>query len=265
MPGSYGPIRTPKRRFSPRKRTKVPRRVRRRVRRNTDAISKLMRTNFPLTRYQRTDIGTFDTKIHTNILTAPATWVPCFRSYQVPDEDQPRSFDCMRIQGKWTVQVEDNSEGNAWLQCFVVSLKPKMAAKTLERTTRLSNMTSGLDYTEAAMGSAAGVVQGHSFFFLNPAMYTTHYSSGVRRIGGTTMGGVESTNIADSTTMGTYNVKWERTYKNDVYNAAGFRGITTDDIEPKNQLYFVIMSNADKNTLFIANNTLITGRQATSQ
>lgn len=224
-----------------------------------------MRTNFPLTRYQRTDIGTFSTKVHTNLLTGPATWVPCFRSYQVPDEDVPRSFDCLRIQGKWTVQVEDNSEGNAWLQCFVVSLKPKMAAKTIERTTRLGALTEGLDYTEAAMGSAAGVVQGHSFFFLNPAMYTVHYASGVRRIGGTTMGDVESTNIADSTTMGTYNIKWERTFKNDEYNAAGFRGISTADVEPRNHLYFVILSNADKNTLFVANNTLITGRQATSQ
>lgn len=240
-------------------------RTRVRVRRNSDAISTLMRTNFPLTRYQRTDIGTFDSQVHTSLITAPATWIECFRSYNVPDEDVPRSYDMTRVQGKWTLQVEDNDEGNAWAQCFVVSLKPKVAAKTLARTTNLSNMQNNLDYTMASMGSAAGVVQGHSFFFLNPAIYTIHYKSGVRRMGGTTMGDVAVTNIRDSTTRGTYNVKWRKTFKNDEYNAKGFRGIPTGDIEPRNQLYFVVLSNADKNTLFIAHNALITGRQATSQ
>lgn len=235
------------------------------TKRNSDAISTLMRTSFPITRYQRVDVGTVDAKIHTFLITQPSSFTECFRSYNVPDADVPRSYDMHRVQGKWTVQVESQETGNAWCQCFIVSVKSSVAAKTLARTTRLGALTEGLDYTQAAMGTAGGSIQGHSFFFLNPALYNVHYKSGVRRLGGTTMGDDSVTNIRDSTTRGTYNIPWKRTFKNDEYAASGFRAISVGDIEPKNQLYFVMLSNADKSELFLAHNALITGRQATSQ
>lgn len=242
--------------------------ARKAVRRNTDAINQLMRKTFPICRYYLNDTTSVNAKLHTKLLTQPTLWQECFRTYQVPDEDVPRSYSLSGLQVKWACQCENSASGNQWLQIFIVSLKPKTARKVLARTSNLGQLESGVDYVETDLGSnepATG--QGNGFYFLNPALYTTHYRSGVRRIGQATMGADTAvTNIGDSTTRGHANIKFNREIKADEYNSNGFRSLDATQLEARNHLYFVMMSNAgEASQIFLTQNTLITGRQATSQ
>lgn len=240
----------------------------RRVRKNTSTINKLMRKTFPLCRYYLNDTGVIEAETHVKLLTQPNNWQECFRTYDVPNEDTPRSYSLQNLQLKWACQCESAGSGNQWLQIFIVSLKPKVARKVLERTTNLSAMEVGVDYVKTDMGSDEPVtLQGNGFFYLNPALYTTHYRSGVRRIGQSTMGADTAvTNIRDSTTRGSTLVKFRREIKADEYHEDGFRNIDAAHLEPHNHLYFVMMSNASETSgIFLTSNCLITGRQATSQ
>lgn len=249
------------------------RRVRRRssskrVRKNTSAINKLMRKTFPICRYQLTDTGVIEAQTHVKLLTQPNNWEECFRTYDVPGEDTPRSYSLSALNIKWCCQCESAGSGNQWVQVFIVSLKPKTARKVLARTTNLSAMEKGVDFVAVDMGSDEPVtLQGEGFYFLNPALYTTHYKSGVRRIGQSTMGADTAvTNIRDSTTRGHASVKFNRELKADEYHETGFRSIDAAHLEPRNHLYFVMMSNASETSgIFLTSNVLITGRQATSQ
>lgn len=240
----------------------------RQVKRNTSAVTKLMRKTLPICRYYVNDTGVISAKTHVKLLTQPSNWEECFRTYEVPNEDTPRSYSLQHLNIKWACQCESHESGNQWLQIFIVSLKPQTARKVLERTTNLSALEANVDYVKTDMGSNEPVtLQGEGMFFLNPALYTTHYKSGVRRIGQATMGADEPvTNIRDSTTRGTAMVKFPREIKADEYHENGFRNIDAAHLETKNHLYFVMMSNATAESgIFLTSNTLFTGRQATSQ
>ena len=64
------------------------------------------------------------------------------------------------------------------------------------------------------------------------------------------------TNIRDSTTRGTANVKFKRTIKNDEYAEGGFTAIDAAHMEPRNQLYLVMLSNAQETSeIFLTQNT----------
>ena len=237
------------------------------VRRNTQVINKLLQTTFPVTPYQHTDTGVIEAATHTFLITQPNNWEQCFRSHEQPNTDVPRSYDLRNVKLKWAAQCESASSGNQWLSIFVVSLRPKTARKVLERTTNLSNLEKGLDYIAVDLGSDEPVtLQGEGFYMLNPALYRIHYRSGVRRIGQSTMGADEAvTNVRDSTTRGGWTVPFKRTFKADEYHQDGFRSIDSSHLEPQNQLYMLMLSNASESSgIFLTANYLLTGRQATS-
>lgn len=251
-----------------RRKARGQRRLHGKVKRNTSVVNKLLRTNFPITQYQHKDNGTVSAATHSFLITQPNNWTECFRSYDVPNEDVPRSYDMSSVKVKWACQCEASSSGNQWISIFIVSLKPKTARKVLERTNNLSGLEKGLDYIAADMGSDEPVtLQGEGFYMLNPNLYNIHYRSGVRRIGQETMGaGEKVTNVRDSTTRGSYTVPFKRTIKNDEYDENGFKAIDAAHLEPRNQLYMLMMSNAQETSqIFLTANYLISGRQATSQ
>ena len=249
------------------KKTSMPT-LKRQTTKNTRAIAQLKRNVMPIRRFYDTDSGTIGSSIHVDLLTAPNNWSDCFMSHDVPGTDLPRQYQLNHIRLKWACQCESNSSGNQWLQIFLVSLKPKVAAKVIERTTRLSAMENEVDYIMTSAGSSGAALQGDCFFMLNPAYYTTHYASGVRRIGQTTMEGTtgDVTNIRDSTTRGTASIKFKRTLKNDEYNEDGFKAINFSKLEPRNHLYLVMFSNAQETSeIFLTYNALYTGRCAAPQ
>ena len=236
---------------------------------NARAIAALNNKTNPVSRWYVTDTGTLSAFSHVKLLTQPNNWQECFRTESVPNEALPRRYDLSNVNVKWACQTESESSGNIWLQVMIVSLKPQTAAKVIERTTRLSNLGEHVDYIYAGAGSSAVAAQGDCFFMINPHFYTTHYNSGVRRIGQTTMGsgtGGNVTTIRDSTTRGTANIKFKRTIQNDEYSENGFKAIASAELEPRNHLYMIVFSNAQETSqVFLTSNVLFTGRMATSQ
>jgi hypothetical protein len=242
--------------------------LKRQTTKNTRAIAQLRRNTMPIRRFYDTDSGTISSETHVDLLTQPSNWAECFQSHEVPGTDLPRQYNLTNIRFKWACQCESDASGNQWLQMFLVSLKPKVAAKVIERTTRLSNMENNVDYIKTSAGSTGAALQGDCLFMLNPAYYTIHYNSGVRRIGQTTMGGTTGnvTNIRDSTTRGTANVKFKKVFKNDEYSEEGFKAIDSAHLEPRNHLYLVMLSNAQETSeIFLTYNCLYTGRCAAPQ
>ena len=242
--------------------------VAKRTRENSKKLAKLTRNTFPVRRFHEQTTGVISNQLHVDLITQPSNWVACFTTNDVPNTDYPRQYDMSGLRLKWACQCESNASGNQWLQIFLVSLKPSVARKVLERTTNLSNMEDKVDYILTEAGSSPLANQGDCLFMMNPAYYTIHYSSGVRRIGQTTMEGTtgDVTNIRDSTTRGTANIKFKRTFKNDEYAEGGFTAIDSAHLEPRNHLYIVMLSNAqEESQIFFTHNHLITGRCAMPQ
>lgn len=162
----------------------------------------------------------------------------------VSDDDLPRQYNLKSVSVNWIAQCEATDVGNLWCQVMVVSLKRRMAAQVIQRTTRLSVLTEGLDYTSQSAGTAFAL-QGDLGYKLNPDLYTVHYNSGQRRIGESTMGESPTvvTNINNGTTSGRCTVKFPRVFKNDVTADEGFKGLNYQQIEPRQQLYLMVFSN----------------------
>ena len=267
MPGSY----TRKRGKNAQSRARANARRKRmtiakQTKENTRKINVLANLTNPISRFYFTRANVIAGFHHVELITQPSNWEHCFRTESVPGTDLPRRYDLTHVKCKWACQTEGSTTGNLWLQLMMVSLKPKTAAKVIERTTRLSNLEPDVDYIYAAAGSGAAG-QGDCFFMINPHLYTIHYNSGPRRIGQETMGAAtEVTNIRDSTTRGTASFKFKRTIANDEYNEDGFMAIDSDHLEPRNHLYLMLFSNAQETAeVFLTHNTLFTGRMATAQ
>lgn len=214
------------------------------VKKNAKDIRQLKSVGFQYAPFQLTEATTLSTAIHVQLLTACNNWGGIFRMHGVSDADLPRQYQLKTVNVNWTAQCESDAVGNLWLQVMVVSLKTKMAAQVIARTTRLSNMSSGLDYTSQSAGTTFAL-QGSFGYKLNPDFYTVHYNSGQRRIGEATMAipATEVTNINNGTTSGSCTVKFPRVFKNDVTADEGFKGLSYDQLEPRQQLYLIVFSN----------------------
>ena len=216
--------------------------VAKQTKKNTKDIKDLKSVGFQYCPFYQSKAESFAGDYHVNLLTQPTNWSQCFRTHSVPDADIPRQYHLKSVNFSWCCQAETTETGNLWFQVMLVSLKQKTAAQVIERTTRLSNLTENLDYISAPAGTT-GAGQGSWAYKLNPALYTVHYKT-QRRLGQTTMDDVQITNIRDSTSRGSTTVKWPRIFKNDQTDDNGFKGLSFDDLEPRQQLYLVVFSNA---------------------
>jgi hypothetical protein len=214
------------------------------VKKNTKDIKLLKSVGYQYAPFQLREAGTISSYLHASLLTAPNNWGGIFRMSGVSNEDLPRQFNMKSVNVNWVAQVESSDVGNLWLQVMVVSLKAKTAAQVIQRTTRLSNLSEGVDYTNQSAGTTFAL-QGNLGYKLNPQLYTVHYHSGQRRIGEATMGttATEVTNINNGTTMGSCTVKFPRKFKNDETSNAGFKELNYEKIEPRQHLYLLVFSN----------------------
>ena len=214
------------------------------AKKNAKDIKMLKSVGFQYAPFQLKEAATLSTATHSVLLTQPSNWGGIFRMHGVSDDDLPRQYQLKTVNLNWAAQCEATDVGNLWLQVMVVSLKAKMAAQVIARTTRLSNLTEGLDWTSQSAGTAFAL-QGEFGYKLNPDLYTVHYHSGQRRIGESTMGESPTvvTNINNGTTTGSCTVKFPRVFKNDVTDDEGFKGLTYEQIEPRQQLYVIVFSN----------------------
>jgi len=231
------------------------------VKKNTQALAKITRELYSWRQYQITNEGTVGAEVHTDLITQPTAWTACFQTHDQPITDTPRQFNLKSIHANLLVQTESSEDGNVHFQCFIVSLKQQFAYQTQERL-QSGTLEVGRDYLRVAAGTVGGAIQGNCGFYLNPALYKKHWTSGPRRIGQSTMGAdTDVTNIRDSTYQARVNLPFKRTFKAAEHLDNGYRSLDVDEIQNKNKLYMIMLSNSQVGETFIAFNYFLNGNE----
>lgn len=231
------------------------------VKKNTRALAKITRELYTWRQYQLTDQGTIGAEVHTDLITQPTAWTACFQTHNQPDADTPRQFNLKSIHANLLVQTESSDDGNVHFQLFIVSMRPKFAMQTRERL-GTGQLEVGRDYLRVAAGTVGGVIQGNCGFYLNPALYKKHWTSGPQRIGQATMGADTAvTNIRDSTYQVRVNIPFKRTFKAAEHLTNGYRSIPVDELKTQNQLYMIMLSNSGVGSSFVAFNYFLNGNE----
>ena len=260
IPGMRSTIRVRRRRRAPRRESTAQR-----AKRNTRAIAKLARAVTTYRQYQNQNQGTIGAELHADLITQPTAWTSVFQSNATPAADVPRQYNLNNVHCNLLVQTESESTGNVHFQLFIVSLRKKFAQQTRERVgDGLGSMAVGEDYLRIAAGTVGGVVQGFCGFYLNPALYRTHWTSGPQRIGQTTMGGTDGnvTNIRDSTYQKRVTLPFKRTFKVAEHRSDGYKSLQPDEVKNENMLYMVMLSNSGTTSeTFIAFNYFLNGTE----
>lgn len=259
IPGMRSTVRVRRRRRAKTKETTAQR-----AKRNTRAIAKLARAVTTYRQYQNQNQGTIASETHVDLITQPQVWTSVFQSNATPAADVPRQYNLNNVHCNLLVQTEDEGTGNVHFQLFIVGLRKKFAMQTRERTGNLGSLSVGEDYLRIAAGTVGGVVQGFCGFYLNPALYRTHWTSGPQRIGQTTMGGTSGnvTNIRDSTYQKRVTLPFKRTFKAVDHRDDGYKSLETAELKDENMLYMIMLSNSGETSeTFIAFNYFLNGTE----
>lgn len=246
MPNWRKGVQGPQRKYVPKKRRKTAAKKRTsQLKKNTKDIKILKSVGFQYAPFHLKESGVLTSYLHSSLISTPINWSGIYRMHGVSDSDLPRQYHLKSVGVSWLAQCESADVGNLWVQVMIVSLKRKMAAQVIQRTTRLTNFTENLDYAAVDAGTTFAL-QGDCMYKLNPDLYTTHYNSGQRRIGEATMAipATEVTNINNGTTRGFCTVKFPRKFKNDETSSSGFKELNYAKIEPRQHLYCLVFSNA---------------------
>ena len=219
------------------------------VKKNAKDIKILKSVGFQYAPFQLKSADTISNQVHSALITPPNQWGGIFRMHGVSNAELPRQYHLKSINIDYINQCEAANVGNLWVQTMVVSLKRRMAAQVIERTTRLSNLTENLDYSALSAGTNFAL-QGELGYKLNPDLYTVHYNSGQQRIGEAVMGtgDTQVTNINNGTQRGSVTVKFPRVFKNDETSSAGFKDLNYEKLEPRQHLYIIVFSNTGTGT-----------------
>lgn len=231
------------------------------VKKNTRVLAKITRELYTWRQYQITNEGTVGAEVHTDLITQPTAWTASFQTHDQPITDTPRQYNLKSIHANLLVQTESSDDGNVHFQLFIVSLRPKFAMQTRERISD-GNLEVGRDYLRVAAGTVGGALQGNCGFYLNPALYKKHWTSGPRRIGQSTMGADTAvTNIRDSTYQARVTIPFKRTFKVAEHRDNGYRSLEVDELKNQNKLYMIMLSNSGTAETFIAFNYFLNGNE----
>lgn len=261
-----GRMYAPKKSYKIRVRKRKNQTVAKKTKTLTTKVNKMERELYAWRQYQITDVGTIGATVHSKLLTQPNAWQGVFQSRDIPGTDIPRRYELQKVHIKYLVQTEQSEAGNMWFQVFIVSLKKKFARQTRERTSNLSSLIEDVDFIASDAGTA-GAGQGLCNFMLNPALYNVHHTSGIRRIGQSTMDADTAvTNIRDSTFFKQVTIPFKRTFKNDSYEATGFTALNGDTIKNDNVLQLIMLSNSGVVTqTFLSLNAQFMGKTVAGQ
>ncbi len=205
-------------------------------------------------------------------LVQPDQWTPVFQAPSNQATLAPNKFRGRSVGIETMIQIGDPSVNQAPVTgtVFLCSLRKEVAKQFVERTANGTTMSEGVDYTIASMG----LVQGSGMAMLNKGTFKIHY---VRRfmVGGKTNFETDydehdtapTTNLRDNNVRLYTRHRYQNVIKSDgpdsrtTTTTGGFRDITIDTLEPTDQLYMFIFSNAiDLQTLSVHVNCIFTGR-----
>ena len=215
------------------------------ARQNRRELNKMKSQLLAWRQYQLKEVARINTTFYTSLISEPDSWVGVFQAGNIPAAEKPRQYNLHNVHVKYMAQCENDLVANLWFQVYIVSLKPKFALQTRQRTNNLTTMTEDNDYIASAAGTE-GFGEGLCNFQLNPALYRVHHTSGMQRIGQETTGaGTPVTTIRDSTYWRSVTIPFKRTFKIDDHENGGFTNLDANTMLSKNMLYMVVLSNSN--------------------
>ena len=205
-------------------------------------------------------------------LVQPDQWAPIFQAPSGHQTLSPNKFRGRSVGIEGMVQLGNPGEFQAPVTgtIFLASLRKEVAKQFVERTANGVNMIEGVDYSTASLGA----VQGSGMTMLNKGTFKIHY---VRRF---MVGGkinfeenyedhatAPTTNLRDNNVRVYIKHRYQNLIKSDgpdsrgITSTGGFKTITIDTLEPHDQLYLFVFSNAiDLQVLSLHFNVIFTGR-----
>lgn len=205
-------------------------------------------------------------------LVQPDQWGPIFQTPSGHQTLAPNKFRGRSVGIEGMIQLADPAVSQAPVTgtIFLCSLRKEVAKQFVENATNGTGMISGVHYITASMGT----VQGSGMTMLNKGIFKIHY---VRRfmLGGKTNfeddydehDTAPTTNLKDNNVRFYIKHRYQNLIKSDgpdsrsVTSTGGFKDLTVDTLEPQDQLYLFIFSNAyDGQALSIHANAVFTGQ-----
>lgn len=205
-------------------------------------------------------------------LVQPDQWTSIFQTPVGMQTHSPNKFRGRSVGIEGMVQLGDPSVNQAPVTgtIFLCSLRDEVAQQFAERTSNGTTMIDGVDYTISSMG----LVQGSGMTMLNKGTFKIHQ---IRRflIGGKTNfeddydenDTAPTTNLRDNNFRFYMKHRYQNLLKSDgpdnrsTTTTGGFKTLTINTVEPKDQLYMFIFSNAiNLQTLSIHCNVVFTGK-----
>lgn len=205
-------------------------------------------------------------------LVQPDQWEPVFQTPANQEHFAPNKFKGRSVGIETMIQIGDPAVNQAPVTgtVFLCSLRKEVAKQFTHRTSNGTGMTPGVDYSIASMG----LVQGSGMVMLNKGTFKIHY---VRRfmVGGKTNFETDysendtapTTNLRDNNCRLYIRHRYQNKLKSDGPDnrtdttTGGFRELDINTLEPHDQLYMFVFSNAiDLQTLSIHANVIFTGQ-----
>ena len=214
------------------------------VQRNKTAIRRLAKATLAHRQYQVVTTHEVGQEIYCKQIMVPSDFVRIFQTENEPDDQIPRVYSITSVICRYVFQCGNNSMGNMWLQYVIFSLKPNVRAQWIDRTNDGTTLTKDEDYSNIAADSVDGVTDGFCAFQLNPAYFSIHHDTGMKRIGTVSMEGNDLTNIRDSTFYGQKRLNWKKTFKAGQHRDKGFESLVAIDVNHSTRLYSVLFCNA---------------------
>lgn len=205
-------------------------------------------------------------------LVQPNNWTPVFQAPVNMETLSPNKFQGRSVGIEGMIQIGDPSVQQSPVTgtIFLCSLRDEVATQFAERTGNGVTMADGVDYSIASMG----LVQGSGMTMLNKGTFKIHQ---IRRfmVGGKTNfeddfdehDTAATTNLKDNNYRFYMKHRYQNKLKSDGPDnrtsptTGGFRTLTIDTLEPKDQLFMFVFSNAiNLQTLSIHCNVIFTGK-----
>lgn len=205
-------------------------------------------------------------------LVQPDQWVSIFQTPVGMQVHSPNKFRGRSVGIEGMIQIGDPSvqQHPVTGTIFLCTLRDEVATQFAERTGNGATMIDGVDYSISSMG----LVQGSGMTMLNKGTFKIHQ---VRRfmIGGKTNfeddfdehDTAPTTNLKDNNYRFYMKHRFQNLLKSDgpdnrsTTTTGGFKTLTINTLEPKDQLYMFVFSNAiDLQTISIHCNVIFTGK-----
>lgn len=200
----------------------------------------------------------------TFTMIAPAAWDDLFSSAHDDDGNKQKKYQMrsMGIEFLLTMENPTDHPDPVDYSIFLVSVRKKTANAVLRRTTNLTHLEEGKDFSRTSLSTAVGG-QGDGLILLNKSIYKIH-ALFKGAIGHNTLfqgvEGTKTTNLADNRFRKYFSLDWPITLNAGI-NQDGWKHLEATDIPDEHQLYLMVFTNNYAGqTMHFAGQAIFTGQ-----